>query len=124
MRRLVPIVLVLILLSFNSHAEQPERFYQRIWCDAHGGKAEVVMSDGTRCDCVTSEYAVEFDFGKKWCEGVSQALYYGALTGKRPMLVLIVQDEKEWLKYRARIVRLIEAYRLPLRVRWMEKRDG
>ena len=33
------------------------------WCEAQKGRVEVVLPDGTRCDCVTDTHAIEFDFG-------------------------------------------------------------
>jgi hypothetical protein len=43
--------------------EHPEKWYQQKWCEAHKGQTEVVLPDGTRCDCVTDTHAIEFDFG-------------------------------------------------------------
>ena len=42
-----------------------ERFYQEKWCQENSGQAEVTMPDKTRCDCLTKEYAIEFDFAEK-----------------------------------------------------------
>ena len=68
-----------------------ERWYQQQWCAQHGGVAEYVLPDKTRVDCLTTTHAWEFDFASKWYEGVTQALHYGRLTGKRPGLVLILE---------------------------------
>jgi hypothetical protein len=36
--------------------------------EAQKGQVEVVLPDGTRCDCVTDTHAIEFDFGvPKFC---------------------------------------------------------
>jgi hypothetical protein len=43
--------------------EHPEKWYQQTWCEAQKGRIEVVLPDGTRCDCVTDTHAIEFDFG-------------------------------------------------------------
>jgi hypothetical protein len=43
--------------------ENPGKWYQQEWCDANEGQVEVVLPDGTRCDCVTDTHAIEFDFG-------------------------------------------------------------
>ena len=43
--------------------EHPEKWYQEKWCEAQKGQVEVVLPDGTRCDCVTDTHAIEFDFG-------------------------------------------------------------
>ena len=43
--------------------EHLEKWYQQKWSEAHQGQVEVVLSNGTRCDCVTDTHAIEFDFG-------------------------------------------------------------
>ena len=42
-----------------------ESFYQEKWCQENSGQAEVTMPDKTRCDCLTKEYAIEFDISVK-----------------------------------------------------------
>ncbi len=77
------------------------------WCQAHDGEIEVVLPDKTRCDCVTDTHAVEFDFGEKWYEAVGQSLYYGLQTGKKPGIVLILEqesDRKYWLRLNSTIL--------------------
>ena len=49
---------------FTLKREHPEKWHQQKWCEAHEGQVEVVLPDGTRCDCVTDSHAIEFDFGK------------------------------------------------------------
>ena len=80
--------IVLALAALNAIAA--ERDYQLPWCAERGGTVEVVLSDGTRADCVTATHAIEFDFAPKWAEAIGQALHYAALTGKKPGIVLIV----------------------------------
>lgn len=86
MRTLIAFIL-LVLLSSTAFAL--EKMYQKEWCDSVGGQMEVVLDDGARVDCLTRDYAIEFDFCKKWAEGAGQALYYGIMTGKKPGVVLI-----------------------------------
>jgi hypothetical protein len=43
--------------------KHPEKWDQEKWCEAHKGQVEVILPDGTRCDCVTDTHAIEFDFG-------------------------------------------------------------
>lgn len=73
-----------------------EKYYQTKMCTALGGKMEVVLEDKTRIDCLTSEYAIEVDFAKKWAEGIGQSLYYAQMSGKKPAVGLIsgAGDEK------------------------------
>jgi hypothetical protein len=58
----------LILASSLLSAKQSERYYQTQYADKIGGRTEVVMKDGTRCDIVTSTHAIEVDFARKWAE--------------------------------------------------------
>ena len=64
----VKITLILIIMFIFpslllAKREHPEKWYQEKWCQAHGGQVEVVLPDGTRCDCLTDTHAIEFDFG-------------------------------------------------------------
>ncbi len=51
--------------------------------------------DNTRIDCLTQEYAIEFDFAEKWAESIGQSLYYSYLTNKKAGIVLISENEKK-----------------------------
>jgi hypothetical protein len=91
----------------------PERWYQGRWCKDNGGEAEVVMEDRTRCDCLTTKYAVEFDFGRKWAEAIGQSLYYSFMTGKKAAVVLILEKKKD-RRYWKRLLSTIRHYGLPI----------
>ncbi|MBI5641975.1 MAG: hypothetical protein HY954_00715 [Deltaproteobacteria bacterium] len=56
---------------------------------------EFTLPDKSRVDCLTEEYAVEVDFASKWAEALGQALYYSIQTGKRPGILLILEDDKD-----------------------------
>lgn len=57
---------------------------------------EFVLPDGARVDVMTEEYAIEIDFTNKWAECIGQALYYGQVTNKKPVCLLLVEvDPKE-----------------------------
>ncbi len=75
-----------------AHIHQ-EKVYQAAWCAQAGGITEYLLDDGARVDCLTDEYAIEFDFGPKWAESIGQALYYGIRTGRKPGVVLILENE-------------------------------
>lgn len=70
-----------------------EKVYQDEWCQQAGGVTEYRLSDGTRVDCLIDEYAIEFDFAPKWAESVGQALYYSLMTGLKPGVVMIMENE-------------------------------
>lgn len=90
---------------FGGEYSRHERAYQTEWC-AGKGKTEVVMPDGTRCDCLTDTHAIEFDFGKKWAESIGQSLNYSLQTGKRAGIVMVVKpsDNHFWLRLNSIII--------------------
>lgn len=75
---------------------------------------ECVLADMTRADCVTEEYAVEFDFGSKWAEAIGQSLYYSLQTGKKAGVVLIIESKKDY-KYWIRLNTTIDQHHLPIK---------
>lgn len=84
---------------------QVEKYYQDQWCTSDFGRKEVVLWDTTRVDCLAKDYAIEFDFAKKWAESIGQSLYYSKLTGKKPAVALILTAPTDY-KYVKRIERL------------------
>lgn len=54
---------------------------------------------------MTKDYAIEFDFAKKWAESIGQSLYYAKMTGKKPAVALILTDIKDY-RYVKRVERL------------------
>ena len=74
MIRLIPHLLISVLAVSASTPLQPKRIepprpekeYQKEFAAKVGGKVEVRMGDGTRCDVVTETHAIEVDFGYKW----------------------------------------------------------
>ena len=69
-----------------------EREYVRAYCK---GEIEVRLPDRTRVDCLTDEYAIEFDWGYKWAESIGQALYYAEMTGRKPAVAIILKSKKD-----------------------------
>lgn len=90
---------------------QVEAYYQNEWCTPDFGRKEVILWDMTRVDCMTKDYAIEFDFAKKWAESIGQALYYSKLTGKAPAVVLILTSPTDY-RYAKRIERLDKGIKL------------
>ena len=116
------ILLIFCTTAICANRKHPERWYQDRWC-AQRGQVEVVLPDGSRCDCVTTAHMVEFDFGKKWAESIGQALNYARQgEGRRAGIVLILErpgDEK----YLDRIRAVRNTYGLPLDL-WAVDADG
>ncbi len=107
------IIVLIFAVPALAKREHPEKWYQQKWCDAHRGQVEVVLLDGTRCDCVTETHAIEFDFGNKWTEAVGQSLYYSLQPGKKAGIVLILETVKD-RKYWIRLNTTIEHFNLPI----------
>jgi hypothetical protein len=111
------LILVLLYLFFENDltlkqepdgVKKDEKYYQTKMCNEFGGKMEHVLFDKARVDCLTSEYAIEVDFAKKWAEGIGQSLYYADVTGKKPAIGLIVGEGDE--KYLKRINRVAQKF--------------
>lgn len=85
--------------------KQVESYYVNQWCTSDFGRKEAILWDMTRVDCLTKDYAVEFDFAKKWAESIGQALYYSKMTGKKPAVALILTSPADY-RYVKRIERL------------------
>lgn len=96
---------------YHNHNESS---YQHAYCQADNGIEEYELSNKTRVDCLTNDYAIEFDFANKKYEAVGQALYYAIMTGKQPKIVLILdkKNAKQQLKYYYRIKRIGEVYNI------------
>ena len=112
--KLILIFLLCLMPGLKALAKEvPEQIYQHAWCSEHHGRAEVVLADNTRADCITATHAIEFDFGPKWAEAIGQALYYSKQTGKRAGVVLIIDPERGW-KYWVRLNDTIKEFNLPV----------
>ena len=58
------------------------------------GKLEVSVSTG-RVDIVTETFVIEVDKVSKYQEGIKQALKYAKATGKKPVLALYIDGERD-----------------------------
>jgi hypothetical protein len=110
---LIIILTVIFPSLLLAKREHPEKWYQVKWCQAHKGQVEVVLPEGTRCDCVTDTHAIEFDFGNNWAEALGQSSYYSMQTKKKPGIVLILETIKD-RKYWIRLNTTIEHFNLPI----------
>ena len=81
----------------------PQKMHEKDYVNKYcTGIIEYTLPDKTRIDCLTEEYAIEFDFAKKWAESIGQSLYYAKKTGKKPAVAIITEGESD-LKYINRI---------------------
>ena len=97
------IIAIFITLPVFAKHKHLEKEYQTAWCNAHNGIMEYKLDDNTRVDCLTNEYAVEFDFASKWAESIGQSLYYALKTDLKPAVVLIMEKPAKDLKYLNRL---------------------
>jgi hypothetical protein len=92
--KIIIVISALVLYFSNCHLEAKtkkyERDYQKIFCKNLNGKIEYRLIDRSRIDCLTSEYAIEIDYGKKWAEAIGQSLYYSYMTNRKAGIGIIV----------------------------------
>jgi len=80
----------------NAEFEQKDKYREADYVHAYcKGIEEYVLPDRTRVDCLTDDYAIEFDWAKKWAESIGQSLYYAKMTGKKPAVALIIKSDAE-----------------------------
>lgn len=91
---------LLLLFTTTSHAGHlhKEAEYRDAWCTK--GRTEVTLHDGSRVDCLTENYAIEFDFAPKAMEALGQSIHYASASGTDPAMVLIIESEKDWRYYK------------------------
>lgn len=103
---IIIIILLLIIISTVVYCstypfkeavfEQKEKYKESDYVKAYcSGKVEYVLPDRTRVDCLTDEYAIEFDYAKKWAESIGQSLYYAEMTGKKPAVAIIIKSNPD-----------------------------
>ena len=119
MKKLSVILMFLLFQTNFATAKHlyPEKFYQEQWCKTNHGIMEYKLIDDTRVDCLTKDYAVEFDFASKWAEAIGQSLHYSRMTGKKAGINLIIEDKDDF-KYYHRIEPLCKMYDITL---WYSK---
>lgn len=113
---------VFLFLATSVCFALPEKHYQKEFAKQFAdAKLEVVAPDGTRCDILTEEYAIEVDFAKKWEEAIGQSLNYAFHFNKKAAIALIV-DEKTY-KYYIRLKSVIKHFKLPIIVWKIQKQE-
>lgn len=94
---------VVALVAFAEPAKPKKRgetYWAAVAADELFGVAgpdhvEVRLADGSRCDILTKEYAIEVDWAdEKWKEAPGQAVLYAALTNRKPGVVLLVKNRR------------------------------
>lgn len=93
MKIVIFIITLFVVFPVLAGHKCSEKYYQNNLCY---GVTEYRLDDRTRVDCLTRNYAIEFDFAPKWAEAIGQSLHYAKKTGKKPAIYLIVENEKQW----------------------------
>lgn len=83
---------LLLILATATLAQADERSECARLAPKYSAEVEAVMPDGSRCDLLTAEYAIEVDFAQKWKESIGQAALYAIWTGRKPAVLLLVKD--------------------------------
>lgn len=111
-KNIFKITFILLLITTKAMAAHKhlEAAYQNAWCKSHNGITEYRNKDSTRVDCLTDTHAVEFDFASKWAESVGQALHYEIKTGKKAMVVLILENPQKEICYYRYVQELAKKY--------------
>ena len=76
----------------NREHNYQESDYVNAYCN---GQIEYVLNDLTRIDCLTEDYAIEFDWAKKWAESVGQSMYYAEMTERLPAVAIIMKSPRD-----------------------------
>lgn len=111
-------LVILFVSAYSAFAKRlhPEAAYQAAFASTiPNAKTEVVAPDGTRCDILTDEYAIEVDFSDKWAEAIGQSLNYAIQFNKQAGIVLILENQKDY-KYYIRVNTIINHFKLPITI--------
>ena len=110
MKKLLIFLIWCLALPVQAKHLHREVEYQTYWCSQHGGVMEYELPDKARVDCLTKEYAIEFDFAYKWAESIGQSLYYAMMTDRKPAVVLIMENPEHEQQYLKRLKTVAEKY--------------
>lgn len=121
-------MLFLAIMSFSSSGSanklESEKWYQENTCQ---GKTEVFnrfnQDISVRVDCLEDDYAIEYDFAKKWTEAVGQSLSYAMLLGKKPAIRLIITVPKD-ISYAKLLKESLVYMNINIRVQYIIKSEN
>jgi hypothetical protein len=103
----------------SKNSVKRESYYRNSMCSKWKGTSQYALDDGTRVDCLTDKYAVEFAFSYRWAEAVGQTLHYSMKTGKKAGIVLIMNENNSQASLE-KMKDLIGHYRLDIKI-WILK---
>jgi hypothetical protein len=90
------IALLFIHCVSSANPTEKKKMYEKDYVNKYcTGQVEYILPDRTRVDCLTDEFAIEFDYARKWAESIGQSLYYSKKTGKKPAVAIIVKKPSD-----------------------------
>ena len=78
---------------------------------------EYCLPDRSRVDLLFADFACEADWAPKWTEAVGQALFYAAMTERKPAILLLLDGGTDDAVYLGRLARVV-AYTSPSITVW------
>ena len=108
------------IFTVQAQTKKNEAFYVQSWCDGvieYRIPKQANSLGGARVDCLLPTQAIEFDWANKWAECIGQASYYGAMT-RRPGVCMLIYKAKmkpsSWLRFvrRARVAGQVSGVKL------------
>ena len=112
------LVVVAFIILFSMTQRKPiasdwvESDYQSYILEKLGGESEYHLSDGSRVDILTHQYAIEIDYAYKWAEAIGQSLYYAEMSEREPGIVLILANRDSYKAYIDRIILMARKYKI------------
>lgn len=88
--RLLCTSILVTTVALPVHGQELEKVRQEQLCA--GMEMNRYLSNGTRVDCLTDDYAIEVDFSNKWAEAIGQSLMYAAELQRLPGIILVCQQ--------------------------------
>lgn len=101
--------------TFGGEVEEVRRIAPK-----YGAEVEVRQWDDTRIDMLTPTHAIEVDWSYKWAEAIGQSLYYSAVSGRKPGIVLLVKSLKKEQRHIFRCQTVCAKYGIWLSVEQVE----
>jgi hypothetical protein len=86
------VVIMLFVVGIYVPTQGGELEEVRRLAPAYGAEVEAPQWDNTRIDMLTDTHAIEVDWSAKWAEAIGQSLYYAAVSGKQPGIILLVKQ--------------------------------
>jgi hypothetical protein len=87
-------------ISCYATSYPPPGEFQAKWCIDNGGVVDYIKEDdSSNIACMKDQYIIDVAYANQWKEAVGQALYYSAVTGKKPGIALIMLNSTEDKKH-------------------------